>query len=331
MHRGDGHAELIDGGGIDLVEGDGHAVVAGLLDAGDVGGGLAGLDAGGGIVIVDVLIHQIDQLVGVADLLFHSGEGPSVLVADLHGELLHGGGFTGEAPGGTGGSDVALSGGTGLNAGVNNALGEGNETLVEVIPELGLLLFGPVGEVGVVAAGRGERLGQRGHTGAVGLHTLNGHGIQRGVAVIGGVAEDVHGEDDVVDGHLFTVGEGDVLAQLEVVVDCAVGVLNDLAVGGAIVSIVGTVVAVGLALDAVHDHFTLTAIVQQGDRGHEPDILVILGLREEGGELFVERGIADDQRRGFVLRLIARVLVAAAGEKTEAHDQRKDQCKCSFH
>ena len=44
VHGGDGHTQLIDGGGVDLGQGDGHAVVAGLLDAGDVGSGGAGLD-----------------------------------------------------------------------------------------------------------------------------------------------------------------------------------------------------------------------------------------------------------------------------------------------
>ena len=331
MHRSDGHAELIDGGRVDLVEGDGHAVVAGLLDTGDVGSGVTGLDTDGGIVVIDVLVHQIDQLFGFADFLFHSGEGPAVLFADLESEILNGLGLAGEAPSGASGSDIALIGGAGLNAVVDNALGEGNKTLVEVVPELGLLLFGPVGEVSVVTAGRGDRLGERGHTAAVSSHALNGDSIQRGVTIVGGVAEDVHGEDDVVDGDLLTVGEDDIVTHGEVVVDGAVGILDDLTVGRTIVGIVGAVVGVRFAVDALHDDLALTVAVEQAERGHDPDILVIRGLREEGGELFVERGIADDQRRGVVLRLVVRLLVAAAGKKAEAHDQRKDQCKCSFH
>ena len=57
MQRGDGHAELIDGGRVDLIEGDGHAVVAGLLDTGDVGSGVTGLDTDGGIVSVDAVSY----------------------------------------------------------------------------------------------------------------------------------------------------------------------------------------------------------------------------------------------------------------------------------
>ena len=330
VHRSDGHAELIDGGRVDLVEGDGHAVVAGLLDTGDVGSGVTGLDADGGIVSVDVLVHHGRKSVGVADFLFHSGEGPAVLIADLESEILNGLGLAGEAPSGASSSDVALSGGAGLNAGVNDALSEGNETLVEVVPELGLLLFGPVGEVSVVTAGRGDRLGERGHTAAVSSHALNGDSVQRGVAIVGGVAEDVHGEDDVVDGDLLTVGEDDIVTHGEVVVDGAVGILDDLTVGRTIVGIVGAVVGVRFAVDALHDDLALTVAVEQAERGHHPNVLVILGLREEGGELLVERGRADDQRSVLVLGLVT-ALVAAAGEKTETHNQRKDQCKCSFH
>ena len=333
MQRGDGHAELIDGGRVDLIEGDGHAVVAGLLDTGDVGSGVTGLDTDGGIVSVDVLVHHGRKSVGVADFLFHSGEGPAVLIADRHREVLNGSvsGKAVEAPVGSSTGNIALIVHTGLNASVDNALSEGNETLIEVVPELGLLLFGPVGEVSIVTTGRGERLGERGHTAAVGSHTLNGDSVQRGVTIIGGVAEDVHGEDDVVDGDLLAVGEDEILTHGEVVVDSAIGILDDLAVGRTIVGIVGAVVGVRFALDTVHDDLALTVAVEQAERGHDPDILVILGFREEGGELFVERGIADDQRRVLVLGLVVRILVAAAGEKTETHHQRKDQCKCSFH
>ena len=335
MQRSDGHAQLIDSGGVDLVQGNGHAVIAGLLDTGDAVSGLAGLDTGGGIVVVDVSVHHRGQSAGVADLLLHSGEDPAVLVADRHGEVLNGGVLsqTLEAPVGSGAGDLAFLIQTTLNAGGHDALSKGNQTLVEVVPELGLLLLGPVGEVGVVTTGSGQSLRQSGHAGAVSSHALDGSGVQRGVAVIGGVAQDVHGENDVVDGDLLTVGEHQILAHLEVVVDSAVVLLDDLAVGGTVVSIVGAVVVVGLALDALHDDLALTVAVQHTERGHEPDILVILRFGEEGGELLVERGITDDQRGVLALIAVAVgvLLLAASGEEAHAHDERQDQCKCSFH
>ena len=70
MHGGDGHTQLIDGGGVDLGQGDGHAVVAGLLDAGDVGSGGAGLDTLGvlGLVVVQQAGEGSVGLLGVDSL-----------------------------------------------------------------------------------------------------------------------------------------------------------------------------------------------------------------------------------------------------------------------
>ena len=60
MHGAHGDGELIDGGGVDLGEGDGHGVVTGLDDTGNVGSGLAGLD-GDGIVVVGVAQLSLEE------------------------------------------------------------------------------------------------------------------------------------------------------------------------------------------------------------------------------------------------------------------------------
>ena len=58
-------------------------------------------------------------------------------------------------------------------------------------------------------------------------------------------------------------------------------------------------------------------------------VFIVIGI-EEGGELTVEVLRADNKRLAVGLAVV-RLLVAAAGQKTKTHDQRKDQCKCSFH
>ena len=47
-----------------------------------------------------------------------------------------------------------------------------------------------------------------GHAGAVVLHALDGQGEEGAAAVIGGVAQDIHGEDDVVRRQYGCAGRG---------------------------------------------------------------------------------------------------------------------------
>ena len=322
MHGGDGHTQLIDGGGVDLGQGDGHAVVAGLLDAGDVGSRGAGLDTLGvlGLVVVQKAGEGSVGLLGVDSL----GQGvvlgqdgvEGIRLGSIGGQIiapvLH-----------AGGNGIALGVSALGNAVLHDVLDELHTGLIHVSPEGGLLFLGPlvVGEVGVVAAGSQHQVVQGVHTGTVSIHALDGQSKQGAVAVVGRIAQDVHGEDDVVDGDRLTVGELQVLAQLEVVVHSAIGVLLDLAVSGTMVGVVGAIVGLGFAFDTLHDDGALAIAVQQADSGHDPDVLVISGLGEEGGELAVERGITHDQR-GVVVLL---AFVAAANEQAQAHDSAKYQ------
>ena len=319
VHGGDGHTQLIDGGSIHLGQGDGHAVIAGLLDAGDVGSGLAGLDSVG---IGGVVVHQLGER-SAGRFLANSG-GDVVISGNDGGEGVSLGGVLGqlEAPVlQAGGHGIALGIGALSDAGVHDLLNELVGSLVHVSPVSGLSSLIPFAEVGVVAASGIDQVEQGVHTGTVGVHALDGNSKQGAVAVVGRIAQDVHGEDDVVDGDGLAVGELQVLTHLEVVVHGAVGVLLDLAVSGTIVGVVGAVVGLGLALDAVHDDGALTVAVQQADSGHRPDVLVISGLGEEGREFAVERGITHDQRGVAVLL----AFVAAANEQAQAHDSAKYQ------
>ena len=300
MQRGDGDAELIDGGRVVAGGADGHAVVAGLDDAGDVRHGAAGGDTRlvlGGLVaelgedeVGDGGAGGFEIDAGVADVI--------AVGIDHRLEEVGGGGVgsqVGVVPGSRSAGDVARLGIAVVNAVVNYLLGELLAALPEGVPKGSLLLLGPVGEVGVVGAGGHDEVQQQVHAGAVLLHALDGHGVEGGAAVIGRVAQNVHAEDDVVDGHRGAVGEDDVVAQRDVVIDGAVVILDDLDVGDAGVGVIGAVVAAGLALDAVEDGVALAVNVEEGLGGHDVDVLVIGGLGEEGAELRGEVVVADDQ------------------------------------
>ena len=320
MHGGDGHTQLIDGGSVHLGQGDGHAVIAGLLDAGDVGSGGAGLDTLG--VLGLVVVQQAGEG-GAFGLLGVDGLGQGVVLSQDGVEGISLGSVLGQLVAPVlhaGGNGITLGIGAGVDAVLHDGLDELHAGLIHVSPEGSLIRLFPLGEVGVVAAGSQHQVVQGVHTGTVSIHALDGQSKQGAVAVVGRIAQDVHGEDDVIDGDGLAVGELQVLAQLEVVVHGAVGVLLDLAVSGTIVGVVGAVVGLGLALDAVHDDGALTVAAQQADRGHHPDVLVISGLGEEGREFAVERGITHDQRGVAVLRLLA-----TANEQAQAHDSAKHQ------
>ena len=321
VHGGDGHTQLIDGGGVDLGQGDGHAVVAGLLDAGDVGSGGAGLDTLG--VLGLVVVQQAGEG-GAFGLLSVDSLGQGGILGDDGVEGISLGSIGGqlEAPvGHAGGNGIALGVSALGNAVLHDGLDELHAGLIHVSPEGSLIRLFPLGEVGVVAAGSQHQVVQGVHTGTVSIHALDGQSKQGAVAVVGRIAQDVHGEDDVIDGDRLAVGELQVLAQLEVVVHSAIGVLHDLAVSGTIVGVVGAIVGLGFAFDTLHDDGALAIAVQQADSGHDPDVLVISGLGEEGGEFAVERGITHDQRGVAVLL----AFVAAANEQAQAHDSAKYQ------
>ena len=278
VHRSDHNAQLIHGGSGDLAEHNTHAVIAGLLDTGDAGSGLTEGDSlgGGG---VHIRRQQIGQS-GTGSLSLHGGEVPVILGSNGQEEILSGSIVSQaiEAPAGSSGLDIALG-----NAGVSDhvvhdLLSELHTAVVDGIPES--LLSGLVnhGEISAALTQLAQILGHGGHTGTVLGHTLNGLSVQGGTTVIGGVAQNVHGEDDVVDGDGLAIGELQIVTQGEIIVHGAVGVLGDGHVGRTIVSIVGAIVAAGLALDALLNDSASTVASEQTECGHGVNILIVSSL-----------------------------------------------------
>lgn len=311
MQRGDVEAHVVDGRGVERRHLDGHAVVAGADDAADVGGGVTGGDAGA--VLVGQQVGEGD----VGDLGAGGGHDVALVFRNYGVPVVLDGGalepVVGVAPldhaeldllclvvdylVSAGGADVAVVvGGVVGHHVVDYALREGRAgVVVNALPERGLSGLVPVGEVSVLTAGGEQQLIERGHAAAVLLQAHDGHGVQGGSAVIGGVEHDVQAEDDVVDVGGGAVGEDDVVAHGQVVVDGAVLVLNDLDVAHAVVGVLGAVVLDGLALDAVADDVALTVGGKQRALGEDHHVLVISSRRKERAELLAEGRGGKDQ------------------------------------
>ena len=340
----DGNAQLRDGSGVDLGHDHTHVVVVDLLDAGDVGSGLTGLNAG--LVLVTQVGNGQAQQRGASGLHFLSLSDVAVIGLNNGGPEIGSGGVLSnlEAPQGRA---LGHGGGAIVGAVVNDLLGKQRASLVVIeVPEGLVLILGVevVLLISAVAVSK-DHVAAAVHAGAIGLEAFDGLGKQRGAAVIGGIAENVHGEDHVVDGDRLAVRELQVVAELDVIVNGAVIVLSDSQVSGTIVGIIGAVVGDGLALDALLDHSAGTVAVQQVHLGHSRRVLIVSSLREERGELAVEGRIAHHQRRGIFLFSRFRsgsglggsrccglsaggagVAVAAAGcQQRYAHAYRQDQ------
>ena len=335
VHRGDGHGQLIDRGSVSLGQGHAHGVIAGLLDALDAVGALAGLHALGvvGEVGEELIPAHVGSLGGdqgrdVVVVGFHHGS-PEVRRGGVLCKLI--------APvGGALGNGVALFVVAVGNAEISNALSELLAGLVVGFPERSLLFLGPEGEVAVVLTGGEDQAVEALHAGAILFHAGDRQREERAVAVIGRVAQNIHREDDVVRGELLAVGEDDVVAQIEVIGDGAVRVLGDGQVGNAVVGVVRAVVGTGLTgLALLHDG-ALTVGLEQVDRSHSPDVLVISGLGEERGEFAGEVGVTDDQRliaggSGLLASAGSFLLGAAAREQGQAEHESQHECDGSFH
>ena len=354
MERSNGKRQLVNQGSVDLGCHNTHAVVAGLLNAGDVVSGLAGFHTNGGIVIY-VLGDQVGQC-GASRLGLHLGEVPAVLIADCQEEVLCGCVcIQGEAPLG---SSVGNGQSRGLSIAAVAALGSNSvydllsklyAAVVHSVPECLLLVLGPVAVVGVVLTGLGKQSGQGAHAAAVVVHTLDGAGVEGHGAVIGGVSEYIHGEDHVVDVCGGAIGELDVVAHGYIVVYGAVVILGDSDVSGTIVGVVGAVVAAGLALDALKHGVGYAVHGEQVHLGHIGDTLVIGVCSEEGRELALKSGCSSHQSAviagaglnalgdlgtSLALRRTCRCstsggssVIAAAGQKTYAHANSQKQRK----
>ena len=304
VHRSNGQAQLIDSGGVDLGGGNGHAVVTGLNDTGNVGSAFTGGDTGleGGSFFAQ---SSVDQL-------FEGRTGGFVVDAGFSGQVV--------AVGINDQSEAVSSGSIGSNveaphahgfanggSAVGFAVGQDffNESFtgsVNSSPE-GVVLFFGVELVGFVASAGGvpNQVESGFHAGTILFHTNDGSSVQGGGTVIGGVAEDVHGEDDVVDVHGIAIGEDDVFTHGEVVVDSAVSVFDDFAVSDAVIGVLGAVVGTDFAFDTIQNQVAFTVGAQQAQRHEGSNVLVISGGSEEGGELLREHGITDDEDVIFFL------------------------------
>ena len=336
VQGGNGHLQLVDHGGGQLAGGQRHAVITGLDDTGNVGNCIADIDTGGG-VCVDILGDQLRQG-RTGGLGLHSREAPVILIADSQEEGLRISAVGQvKAPAGSGGGDIGSTVGHHI---VNDLLGKLHAAVIDSIPESLLLFFGEVGVVGVVLAGLSDQLGQGGHRIAVLLQTNDGGGVHGYRAVIRRIEENIHREDDVVDGDRLAVRELQVVAQLDIIGDGAVVILGDNAVRGAVVGVVGAVVLAGLALDAVQDHLTLTVGAEQAQLGQVNDILIGSRGSKEGAELALKAGLCQNEgairsgRVGCFGSSSTGALAGRVGRSTAAASQHADaecgsRCQCN--
>ena len=304
VHRRNGDAQLIDSGCFELRAMHGHAVVAGLLDARDVRGALTGGNTLGiriGLV-AELCVDQVGDGaacgLGVDAAVGHI---VAVLIDDRL-EEISGGRICGEALKAPQRRALGDVGRTVVLAVIRDLLREGLARCPERIPVRLLLVLGPVGEIRVVRTRRNDHVAEQFHARTILRHALDRNSIERAAAVVGRIGQNVHVEDDVVDGHRRAVGEDDVVTDLDVVIHGAVVVLNDVGIRDAIIEVVLAVVINGLALDALQDQVACAVVADQADLRHGVRILVIGGLGEEGAELLGEGGITDDEGRGLFFR-----------------------------
>ena len=292
VQRGDGLRQLIDSSRVDLRQGDADGVVTGLLDTGNVGGAGTNGNAGGVSVIV---LHQIIDA-GAGSLSVGSGSDVAAVSFNDGSPEIGGSGVFSQTIVAPQSSALGNVGSAVSSAVINDLLRELLASLLDVSPERSLLILGPVGEVGVVGASGHEQVEQGVHAGSVLFHAEDGLCIEGGGAGVRRVGQDVQREDHVIRGHGSAVGEEDVVAHGEVVIDSAVIILGNDQIGDTGVEVIGAVVGSGLAFDTVHDDVALTVGAEQGQLRHTGDVLVVSGISKERGELLREQRVADNQR-----------------------------------
>ena len=118
--------------------------------------------------------------------------------------------------------------------------------------------------------------------------------------------------------------ELEVVTKLDVVVDGAVGVLDHLDVGRAGVGVLGAVVLLGLALDAVVDGLGHAVGREERDVVEAHDVLVGRRGGEQRAELALKAVGGRNEGAGVVGRGLAAVVglaaaVVARGERQSAH------------
>ncbi len=347
MHRSNRNAHVVDGRCIELGQGNGHGVIAGLLDTGNIRSGITGSNAR----LIFCAQNIRSQLLKRGACGFGCGRSGDVSVISIHdgrpvicGGRCGGGQVVGNAVGRNEiavfihvaesphahaqrnfvvaeGLEVAAVIG---HAVINDFLCECGAALIVVgIPILLLLFGGEVGVVGVLFACRKDYVCERRHVAAILFQTFNRHRIKRRGAVIGRIEEYVEVEDRIVDGHRNAIGEGHVITHGDVVIHRAVFVFNDFAVCDAVIGVVGSVVGNHFAFDTVEHHIALAVRVQQAQLRHRINVLVVGRLREEGAELVGKIAVTDNQRRGIFG--FSGLCKCRAGQSHAKHKQRTEK------
>ena len=338
IQGGDRQLQLVDHGVGQLGGGDGHAVIAGLDNAGNGVNVSAGGNTSGGVSI-NISRNQVRQS-RTCGLSFHGSKVPVIFFCDSQEEILCGSvsGQAVKAPSGSSSGNVAFVSVTGSNTAINDLLCKCSAAFVNSIPESLLLLSGEQAVISVVLACLSNQLGQGGHAAAVIIQAGNGHGVQGGGTVIGRVHVNIQVEDDVINGDGGAVSEDQVIAHVDGIGNSAVSILGHFAVSGAIVGVIGAVVLAGLTLDALQDHFALTVSAQQGNVGQVDNVLVSGRSGEERAELALKAGICQNQgaiaaagigSSGFAGSLAGSNRLSAAGSgRTAASQQARSHCNC---
>ena len=116
---------------------------------------------------------------------------------------------------------------------------------------------------------------------------------------IGRIEEGVVGENDVVGGDGFSIGELHANAKPGGVLGGVGGfVIFNLGIGGTLVEIVGPIVVAGFTLNRVEDDAADAVSSEQGNLRHTGNVNIIGRIREERAELLGEFGVRNDERGG---------------------------------
>ena len=281
VKRRNSSCQLIDERRVNLGCYDTHGVIAGLLDTGDVGSGLACLHAD---CVLGIAGHQIfDRGTGCfcAD---HFQNVACIAVCDhlVEGFRCCDGIVKFKAPVfKTCCYRIAFRVQASCNAVVTDFLDEGLFTGIELGPELVLLLLGPESEISIVLARCIDEVEECVHTGTILLHTLDGLGEKCGGSVISGIAYHVHREDDIVDRDGLSIGEYQIISEGEIIEYGSVLVLCHFQIRRSVIGIIRSIVRNGLAFNALIYDCAHTVAGQQRKLCQCLYVLIIGRLRKE--------------------------------------------------
>ena len=197
------------------------------------------------------------------------------------------------------------------------------------LPELLLLILGPLGEVRVVLACLDHQVKEGVDTGSVLFHALNRQGKEGRGAVISRIRIDIHRENHVVNRQRLAVRELDAVLQLKVVVDGAVAVFGDRTIRNAVVGILLAVVLSGLALNTLQDNGAVSICGKKAGRALRDHIRIRHGLVKERRELTVELTACVYQAVAGITRLrIPRFLCSVRGSRVLLRRTTRQKRNC---